>query len=167
MSQASYRTAPPRTRAAPSGPSGNEMILRMVGATGFEPATYGTQNRRATRLRYTPIRVESFRKLHVPRPCPRRNTESQAEIRRGITVPPGPPDVAARNGSAARIPRQAFPARPKTGLSRGPDMSVSRLTPPVWSRASSGFIPSARGANIHRYQRAVTGPLGPVPAQHL
>ena len=27
----------------------------MVGAIGFEPTTYGTQNRRATRLRYTPM----------------------------------------------------------------------------------------------------------------
>ena len=27
----------------------------MVGAIGFEPTTYGTQNRRATRLRYAPI----------------------------------------------------------------------------------------------------------------
>jgi len=26
----------------------------MVGAAGFELATYGTQNRRATRLRYAP-----------------------------------------------------------------------------------------------------------------
>ena len=32
----------------------------MVGATGFEPATYGTQNRRATKLRYAPtIRISS------------------------------------------------------------------------------------------------------------
>ena len=27
---------------------------RMVGAIGFEPTTYGTQNRRATRLRHAP-----------------------------------------------------------------------------------------------------------------
>ena len=26
----------------------------MVGAIGFEPTTYGTQNRRATRLRHAP-----------------------------------------------------------------------------------------------------------------
>lgn len=32
----------------------------MVGATGLEPATYGTQNRRATKLRYAPtIRIVS------------------------------------------------------------------------------------------------------------
>jgi hypothetical protein len=95
---------------------------------------------------------------------PRCENESQIEIRRGITVPPGPPDVTARNGSAARIPRKASPARPKTGLSRDPGSPVSRLTPPVWSRASSGVNPSARGANLLRCQRAVTGPLGPVPA---
>jgi hypothetical protein len=29
--------------------------LNMVGVIGFEPTTYGTQNRRATRLRYTPM----------------------------------------------------------------------------------------------------------------
>jgi hypothetical protein len=28
--------------------------LKMVGAIGFEPTTYGSQNRRATRLRYAP-----------------------------------------------------------------------------------------------------------------
>lgn len=28
--------------------------LWMVGAIGFEPTTYGTQNRRATKLRYAP-----------------------------------------------------------------------------------------------------------------
>lgn len=28
--------------------------LKMVGAIGFEPTTYGTQNRRATRLRHAP-----------------------------------------------------------------------------------------------------------------
>ena len=30
------------------------MILLMVGTARFELATYGTQNRRATRLRYAP-----------------------------------------------------------------------------------------------------------------
>ena len=30
---------------------------RLVGATGFEPATCGTQNRRATRLRHAPKAV--------------------------------------------------------------------------------------------------------------
>ena len=29
-------------------------IVSMVGAIGFEPTTYGTQNRRATRLRHAP-----------------------------------------------------------------------------------------------------------------
>ena len=29
----------------------------MVGARGFEPPAYGTQNRRATRLRYAPTAV--------------------------------------------------------------------------------------------------------------
>lgn len=27
----------------------------LVGAIGFEPTTYGSQNRRATRLRYAPL----------------------------------------------------------------------------------------------------------------
>ena len=31
-----------------------ENVIGMVGAIGFEPTTYGTQNRRATRLRYAP-----------------------------------------------------------------------------------------------------------------
>lgn len=30
-------------------------IRRVVGAIGFEPTTYGSQNRRATRLRYAPL----------------------------------------------------------------------------------------------------------------
>ncbi len=30
---------------------------QMVGAIGFEPTTYGTQNRRATRLRHAPFHV--------------------------------------------------------------------------------------------------------------
>ena len=29
----------------------------VVGAIGFEPTTYGTQNRRATRLRYAPTKA--------------------------------------------------------------------------------------------------------------
>ena len=29
-------------------------MKNMVGAIGFEPTTYGTQNRRATRLRHAP-----------------------------------------------------------------------------------------------------------------
>jgi len=42
-----------------------------VGATGFEPATYGSQNRRATRLRYAPeprglARATSWRKRYRP-----------------------------------------------------------------------------------------------------
>ena len=30
------------------------MCMKLVGAIGFEPTTYGTQNRRATRLRHAP-----------------------------------------------------------------------------------------------------------------
>ncbi len=30
------------------------MLEKVVGAIGFEPTTYGSQNRRATRLRYAP-----------------------------------------------------------------------------------------------------------------
>jgi hypothetical protein len=29
-------------------------LILLVGAAGFEPATWSTQNSRATRLRYTP-----------------------------------------------------------------------------------------------------------------
>ena len=32
-------------------------IRKMVGAIGFEPTTYGTQNRRATRLRHAPTKA--------------------------------------------------------------------------------------------------------------
>ena len=32
----------------------NKINWWMVGAIGFEPTTYGTQNRRATRLRHAP-----------------------------------------------------------------------------------------------------------------
>ena len=32
-------------------------MFSVVGAIGFEPTTYGTQNRRATRLRYAPTAV--------------------------------------------------------------------------------------------------------------
>ena len=30
------------------------LVREVVGARGFEPPAYGTQNRRATRLRYAP-----------------------------------------------------------------------------------------------------------------
>lgn len=33
------------------------MYVKLVGAIGFEPTTYGTQNRRATRLRHAPTLV--------------------------------------------------------------------------------------------------------------
>lgn len=36
----------------------------MVGAIGFEPTTYGSQNRRATRLRYAP--TGAFLQSNVP-----------------------------------------------------------------------------------------------------
>ena len=36
----------------------------MVGVRGFEPPTYGTQNRRATRLRYTPREAGRSRRPH-------------------------------------------------------------------------------------------------------
>jgi hypothetical protein len=32
------------------------MWCEVVGAIGFEPTTYGSQNRRATRLRYAPTK---------------------------------------------------------------------------------------------------------------
>lgn len=32
---------------------------RLVGVVGLEPTTYGTQNRRAARLRYTPFSLSS------------------------------------------------------------------------------------------------------------
>ena len=36
---------------------GRGKAVKMVGAEGFELSTYGTQNRRATRLRYAPTDV--------------------------------------------------------------------------------------------------------------
>ncbi len=37
---------------------GNTLITEMVGAARFELTTYGTQNRRATRLRHAPTAPE-------------------------------------------------------------------------------------------------------------
>jgi hypothetical protein len=37
------------TRASPN------LLKKKVGAPGFEPGTFGSQNRRATKLRYAPI----------------------------------------------------------------------------------------------------------------
>ncbi len=50
------RFAVARTKACPAKTNFNSVmdLLKMVGAIGFEPTTYGTQNRRATRLRYAP-----------------------------------------------------------------------------------------------------------------
>ena len=39
----------------PSKESRSHIIMKNVGATGFEPATTCSQNRRATGLRYTPL----------------------------------------------------------------------------------------------------------------
>ena len=40
------------------------MILRMVGVTGFEPTTFWSRTKRATKLRYTPqIKMEPMRGL--------------------------------------------------------------------------------------------------------
>ncbi len=36
---------------------GTSGFPQVVGAIGFEPTTYGSQNRRATRLRYAPTDV--------------------------------------------------------------------------------------------------------------
>ena len=33
----------------------NRKNILLIGATGFEPATYGTQNHRATKLRHAPL----------------------------------------------------------------------------------------------------------------
>lgn len=35
----------------------SESAERNVGVTGFEPATIGSQSRRATKLRHTPVRA--------------------------------------------------------------------------------------------------------------
>ncbi len=45
----------------------------MVGTVGFEPTTYGTQNRRATRLRYAP-------------PCDASSNDTLAEWKPPIDV---------------------------------------------------------------------------------
>lgn len=44
-----WQRSPPAVR-----PRSQNMILKMVGAAGFEPATFWSQTRRATRLRYAP-----------------------------------------------------------------------------------------------------------------
>ena len=46
-------------------------MLFLVGAAGFEPATWSTQNSRATRLRYTPPRAHGRETLM---PTPRKDT---------------------------------------------------------------------------------------------
>lgn len=43
-----------RPRAATIGGVQTPYVVKVVGAIGFEPTTYGTQNRRATRLRHAP-----------------------------------------------------------------------------------------------------------------
>jgi hypothetical protein len=42
---------------------GNDNRLSVVGAAGFEPATWSTQNSRATRLRYAPLMLIHFELL--------------------------------------------------------------------------------------------------------
>ena len=54
--------------------SGN--LTEMVGAIGFEPTTYGTQNRRATRLRHAPTR--SLYKLRVALERPKDHSQGQS-----------------------------------------------------------------------------------------
>ena len=45
----------------------------MVGATGFEPATFWSQTRRSTRLSYAP-KIESFPQIRLIRLIRGRNT---------------------------------------------------------------------------------------------
>lgn len=56
---------------------------KLVGMTGFEPATCGTQNRRATKLRYTPVAAglsPAFRPTvaEASRPCRARLTPNRS-----------------------------------------------------------------------------------------
>src|ERR1700736_6841393 len=50
-------------------------VLRVVGAAGFEPATWSTQNSRATRLRYAPPGVREYAPVrYTVRSGPARRT---------------------------------------------------------------------------------------------
>ena len=44
---------------------GRELLILLVGAAGFEPATWSTQNSRATRLRYTPPGSDEHESSHT------------------------------------------------------------------------------------------------------
>ena len=48
-----------------------QQFSEVVGAIGFEPTTYGTQNRRATRLRYAPTahRLAMLFGIEKPKAC--------------------------------------------------------------------------------------------------
>jgi hypothetical protein len=48
------------------------VLPEMVGAIGFEPTTYGTQNRRATKLRHAPT------KRSLPRLAEREKVKNQS-----------------------------------------------------------------------------------------
>src|ERR1700694_1435045 len=60
--------------------------LRVVGAAGFEPATWSTQNSRATRLRYAPPGVREYAPVrYTVRSGPARRTADAAQPAGGLT----------------------------------------------------------------------------------
>src|SRR5258707_15617587 len=82
-------------------------LILLVGAAGFEPATWSTQNSRATRLRYTP--PGSMGKKHPCGRCPRIDTRFRrqrqclvAAPQKGVSQNASDADLAPANQCEAR-----------------------------------------------------------------
>src|SRR5216684_784858 len=62
-------------------------VRKVVGAAGFEPATWSTQNSRATRLRYAPVpatRLPIHGSVLPSKPCGRSRAASENRMRHAV-----------------------------------------------------------------------------------
>src|SRR3989338_44140 len=94
---------------------------KMVGATGFEPATSCSRSRRATKLRYAPIfhLTPAAWASGLPPVFADQLHEHAPGIRGDLLFPPPPPPPPPPPG-AARPPRPPRPARRRAPPARPP-----------------------------------------------